>query len=138
MSVSGPIGTPPTRTTDRLGWCSRLTSLYGTEMRTTSLTPGMLRRLSAPNWSTSPTRPTMVRSMPRVMNASPPAPRTSSTIPSMSCWVASGAMTTTIAVSSCCCFVLDIKEAPGLRPGASGSRSRQRMVWRATVRVPGR
>ena len=34
VSVPGPIGTPPTRTTERSGWFSLLTSLYGTEMRT--------------------------------------------------------------------------------------------------------
>ena len=46
VSVSGPIGTPPTLMTERSRWCSRLTSLYGEEIRTTSLTPGMPRRFS--------------------------------------------------------------------------------------------
>ena len=39
VSVSGPIGTPATRMTERSRRCSRLTSLYGTEIRTTSATP---------------------------------------------------------------------------------------------------
>src|SRR5258708_1350755 len=42
----------------------------------------------------------MVRDTPRVTNASPPASRTTSTIPSTSACVASGAMTTTIGSSS--------------------------------------
>ena len=46
VSVSGPIGTPPTRITERSRRCSRLTSLYGTEMRTTSATPGSAARFS--------------------------------------------------------------------------------------------
>ena len=46
VSVSGPIGTPATLITERSRWCSRLTSLYGEVIRTTSLTPGMPRRFS--------------------------------------------------------------------------------------------
>src|SRR5262245_8914827 len=75
-------------------------SLYGTEIRTTSSTPLRLRRLSAPNSSTSPTSPTIVRETPRLTKASPPAVRTRSTIALTSSWVASGAITTTIG-SSC-------------------------------------
>ena len=40
VKVSGPIGTPADRKTERLRWCSRLTSLYGEEIRTTSADAG--------------------------------------------------------------------------------------------------
>lgn len=87
VRVTGPIGTPATLITDRSGWCSRLTGLYGAEIRTTSSTLRRLDRLRASNASTSPTSPTsptMVRLTPRLTNASPPAARTNWTISSTS------------------------------------------------------
>ena len=133
VSVSGPIGTPATRITERSRWCSRLTSLYGAEIRTTSLTPGMPRRFSVSRWSTSPTRPTIVRDMPRLTKASPPAARTRSTTPSISVSPASAVITTTISSAS------SHKENPGPSgPGFSLGRFRQRKAWRATVPNPGR
>ena len=133
VSVSGPIGTPPTRITERSRWCSRLTSLYGEEIRTTSLTPGMPRRFSVSRWSTSPTRPTIVRDMPRLTKASPPADRTRSTTPSTSVSPASAVITTTMSSAS------SHKESPGpLARGFEVGRCRQRMAWQATVRNPGR
>ena len=100
VSVSGPIGTPATLITERSWRCSRLTSLYGAVIRTTSLTPVMLRRFSASSWSMSPTRPTIVLETPRLTNASPPASRTRSTTPSTSVFSASAAMTTTMSPAS--------------------------------------
>jgi hypothetical protein len=113
VSVSGPIGTPATLITERSRRCSRLTSLYGAVIRTTSLTPGMPRRFSVSSWSMSPTRPTIVRETPRLTNASPPAPRTSSTTPLTSAAPASAAMTTTMSSAS------SHKKSPG--PLARGS-----------------
>ena len=53
VKVSGPDRDPPTGlptwTVVMSGWCSRLTSLYGVETRTTSATPGIACRLSAWN-----------------------------------------------------------------------------------------
>src|SRR5579859_3472167 len=43
----------------------------------TSLTPLLLRKLSAPKWSTSPTSPMIVRETPLLTKASPPAVLTS-------------------------------------------------------------
>ena len=95
--MSGPIGTPATRITERSLRCSRLTSLYGTEIRTTSDTPGCDARFSvAANRSMSPLSPMIVLDSPRLTNASPPAARTRLTTPSASSSVASAAMTTTI------------------------------------------
>ena len=74
VSVSGPIGTPATRTTERSGVCSRLTSLYGAVVRTTSATPGSPARFSvAANRSMSPESPMIGAAPPRLTNASPPA-----------------------------------------------------------------
>jgi hypothetical protein len=100
VSVSGPIGTPATLITERSRWCSRLTSLYGAVIRTTSLTPGMPLRLRVSKRSTSPTSPTIVRDMPRLTKASPPAARTRSTTPPISVSPASAAITTTISSAS--------------------------------------
>jgi hypothetical protein len=69
-------------------------------MRTTSRTPLRLRRLRVSNSPTSPTSPTIVRVTPRLTNASPPVARTSATTASTSCWVASGAITATMELSS--------------------------------------
>src|SRR4051812_3643115 len=96
VNVAGPIWTPPTVTVDVAGWFSRLTSLYGVEMRTTSVTPGRARRLRVSNCSTSPTRPTIVRWTPRLTNADPPAPCTVRTTASSCSAVASGPITTTM------------------------------------------
>ena len=82
VKVSGPIGTwwsgRPTQTVDRSEWCCRLTSLNGSEIRCTSATPGMLRRLRPWKDSMSPTRPMIVRTTPRLTNAWPPTPSTRS------------------------------------------------------------
>src|SRR3954453_4771112 len=67
-------------------------------MRMTALPPRIPRRFSDPNCWTSPTSPTMVRSTPRLTNASPPAVSTSETTALISASVASGAMTTTMGV----------------------------------------
>src|SRR5918999_573935 len=125
--VPGPIGTPPTRTTERVGWFSRLTSLYGTETRSTSLTPSSPRRLSVPSCSMSPTRPAIVRVTPRLTNASPPAVSTSATTVLISAWVASGAITITMV---CRVSSSQKDESPGpLGPGLSSSgRSAQRLA----------
>jgi hypothetical protein len=97
VSVSGPIGTPATRMTERSRRCSLLTSLYGTEMRTTSATPARPARFSvAANRSMSPLSPMIVRDSPRLTNASPPASRTTLTTWSTSDAEASAAITTTI------------------------------------------
>src|SRR5437763_2748215 len=95
VNVSGPMSTPATLTVDVAGWFSRLTSLYGAEMRTTSMTPGNVWRFSDWNCSMSPTRPTIVRCTPRLTNAEPPAARTVSTTASSCSPVASDAMTMT-------------------------------------------
>ncbi len=99
VSESGPIGTPRTCTTDRSGWCSRLTSLKPVEMRVTLPTPRMADRLSVANASTSPTRPMMTRLTPRLTNACPPAASTRSTTASTSDGCASGAITMTTVSS---------------------------------------
>src|SRR5580693_8441411 len=101
VSVSGPIGTPATRMTERICRCSLLTSLYGTEIRTTSATPGSPVRFSvAANRSMSPLSPMIVRDSPRLTNASPPASRTTLTTWSTSDVEASAAITTTICPAS--------------------------------------
>ncbi len=94
--MSGPIGTPPTYTVVISGWWMRLTSLYGADTRITSATPGMARRFSPPNVSTSPTRPMMVRVTPRLTNASPPTDSTRAMTALMSSASASGFITTTM------------------------------------------
>ena len=75
VKVSGPMGTraSPTKIVDISGWFWRLTSLYGEEMRITSLTPLMPRRSRVCSSSMSPTRPMIVRLTPRLTKASPPA-----------------------------------------------------------------
>src|ERR1700722_6332864 len=101
VSVSGPIGTPATRMTERSRRCSLLTSLYGTEIRTTSATPGSPARFSvAAKRSMSPLSPMMVRDSPRLTNASPPASRTTLTTCSTSDAEASATITTTICPAS--------------------------------------
>ena len=108
VKVSGPIGTraAPTCTVDGV-WCSRETSLYGVDTRTTSMTPDSAMRFRPWNLSMSPTRPTTVRDSPRLTNASPPAPSTRSTTCATSDSVASAVMTTTMG-------------APQARPGRPG------------------
>ena len=61
VTVPGPIGTPRACTTERSGWCSRLTSLYSVDTRVTCATPGIPARSSDANASTSPTRPMITR-----------------------------------------------------------------------------
>ena len=89
------------------------------------ITAGMLRKFSVSSWSMSPTRPTIVRDTPRLTNASPPAPRTSSTTPSTSASPASVAITTTMSPASSRSHAEDqsrsyAKKSPG--PLARGSR----------------
>ncbi len=103
VNVPGPIGTRcpsrPTQTTERSGWCSRLTSLYGTEIRCTSATPGIARSSSPLNASTSPTSPMIVRTTPRLTKAWPPAASTRSTTCRTSWSVALALITTTMHCS---------------------------------------
>ena len=100
VKVSGPIGTSwpgrPTWTVERSGWCWRLTSLKGSEIRWTSWTPGMLRRLRPWKDSMSPTRPMIVRTTPRLTKAWPPVSSTRSVTVAICSSVAPGAITTTM------------------------------------------
>ena len=85
----------------------------------TSLTPRRLRRFSAWNCSMSPIKPTTVRDLPRLTYALPPTSRTSSTMASMSCGVASWAITTTMALSSYGTWVV-VHEVSAVVAGVSG------------------
>ena len=75
----------------------------------------------------------MVRDMPRLTKASPPADRTRSTTPSISVSPASAVITTTISSAS------SHKENPGPSgPGFPLGRFCQCSTWQATVRDPDR
>ena len=69
VNVSGPIGTPPTRTVVRLAWFCAETSLYGAVMRMVSATPGSPSASIASSTSSDPTTPMIVRITPRLTNA---------------------------------------------------------------------
>ncbi len=99
VNVSGPIGTLPTVTVEVAGWCSRLTSLYGAVIRTTSSTPGRVTTSSDSSTSSAPTTPTMVRVTPRDTNADPPAASTWLTTPARSASPAVAVITMTMSVS---------------------------------------
>src|SRR5437762_2095980 len=122
VNVSGPIGTPPTVTVEVLGWCSRLTSLYGEVIRTTSATPGTPSTSTDSSTASPPTTPTIVRVTPRLTNALPPAVSTRRTTSARSASPACGAITITLDVSGC-------SRAPGGSPGA-------RCGWCQLARAP--
>src|SRR5262249_47466564 len=99
VNVSGPIGTLRTVTVDVPGWCSRLTSLYGAVIRTTSCTPARVETSSDSSTSSVPTTPTIVRVTPRDTNAVPPAAWTWLTTSASSASPAVAAITMTMRVS---------------------------------------
>ena len=97
VNVSGPIGTPPTRTVERFEWFCADTSLYGAVMRIVSTTPGRPLTSTVSSTSSVPTTPTIVRVTPRLTNACPPWDSMCATTVSTSPSVASCAITMTMA-----------------------------------------
>ena len=94
---SRPTMTSPTWISVASGRDSRATSLYGLPMRMTLSTPDMPGIGSAMKRSVSPTRPMIVRCLPRETKASPPASSTISTTRAISSSLAFGLITTTMA-----------------------------------------
>src|SRR5215831_4546223 len=96
VNVSGPIGTPPTRTVVRRGWFCADTSLYGAVIRIVSVTPESPLTSSVSSTSSVPITPMIVRVTPRLTNALPPCASMCAVTVLISASVAPGAITTTM------------------------------------------